>query len=1172
MSFRVICSRLLRLASVTPVMLLGMLLCLSPRWALAQRPLGIDVSHYQGQPNWTSIAGSGISFAWCKATEGANNNDQDFIHNVTNAKAVGIPIGFYHFAHPEANTPATEALHYWNVVSPYFKADGLTFMPMLDMEVFTGVVGASTYSEWANAWINAVIGYAAAAGVKTKPCIYTSACHAGNFDSSVAQWYSDIANYNGQNPQTGTPWSVCGSQNAWGSGVWHAWQYTSSGSVPGISGNVDLDVINGTAATLLNYIATSLGDGATVVDGNVPSTVTTGNTFIASITFKNTGTTTWTNTGAHPYKLGSQNAQDNTRWGFSRVVMPTSPVAPGNNLTFSFTATAPTSPGTYAFSWKMLEEGVQWFGETFTTFVTVTVPGPGTNFGSYTFDVTLDSTSRNPSYVGYTTCSGLNAWYSFGIPIAGSNCTVFNRDIRWMPPLPTYGFTGRGLLTASTIVPDAHATATAKFFAVDTSGTDLSGPLGGSVNGCAYSCDWVTFYNSTVNVASFGGFRSNTQDDGPPVGSCSKNCGGFPVGYSQMHIQGARWQYMNDWTCVGPYASTNVTDTSNRSFTESSLYLYPAVDSSHGNIINTLLGLNGNTAGRVTTGDCNVSNTLNFAGAMNGISPDGNAVAYGNANNADAYGFAWLFSPAGAAPQFVIGSDDGNRLWVNGALVNSTNASRGLTRDQDRTAAVSLPAGWSRVLFKVHNFTSGFEGTVSLRNSSNVSLNEPSVNYSDLGGYYSYGLGYEQDPWYPQIVVSNIYGGVAISNGASFYGNNTTVTASGNSKSTGPVPYWRTMQYQWGYNLGNADGNYADVSGTPSGTNWSHTTSGVIGHRRFHFFAVSRSGRTSFQNNGATGGSLYQDGGNYARFYDVYVDNVPPQTPAFSAITSTSTDKVDLAWNLPLDQGVNVAPGSDESAGGSGNQDAQNWYRAGSVGVQVYRNGSVIAPWNTLTSGAFGDTGLTPNTSYIYTLEARDNSADLRGAWHNATGQQGQTTAWTLSVPPGLGSIVGSPTNVIAGANVSWTAVGGFGPGLVQYYRYAWDTSATHAWTDSEPQWNSGTLGKIPTSAGVWYLHVKGYNGANVGNGSFDYSLTVAPAGPSISGISQLGDGNMHLGFSGQPGHTYWIQAAENLSPPIIWTVIGTNIADGVGVFYYDDLDATNHESRLYRAGGSQQP
>src|SRR5947208_194780 len=89
------------------------------------------------------------------------------------------------------------------------------------------------------------------------------------------------------------------------------------------------------------------------------------------------------------------------------------------------------------------------------------------------------------------------------------------------------------------------------------------------------------------------------------------------------------------------------------------------------------------------------------------------------------------------------------------------------------------------------------------------------------------------------------------------YGNNTTVAANGASNGQGPVPYWRTMQYQWGNGLGNADSDYADVSGTPASGTWSHSITGVTGHRRLHLFAVSQSGRTSFQNSGLSGGTIF---------------------------------------------------------------------------------------------------------------------------------------------------------------------------------------------------------------------------------------------------------------------------------------------------------------------------
>src|ERR1043166_3307070 len=75
---------------------------LGARPALAQRPIGVDVSSYQGgSVNWASAKAGGGSFAWAKAAEGLTVNDADFTINEANAKAAGVLIGAYHFSHPE---------------------------------------------------------------------------------------------------------------------------------------------------------------------------------------------------------------------------------------------------------------------------------------------------------------------------------------------------------------------------------------------------------------------------------------------------------------------------------------------------------------------------------------------------------------------------------------------------------------------------------------------------------------------------------------------------------------------------------------------------------------------------------------------------------------------------------------------------------------------------------------------------------------------------------------------------------------------------------------------------------------------------------------------------------------------------------------------------------------
>src|SRR4029077_17345536 len=83
--------------------ILASTLAFGPVRTLAQRPLGIDVSHYQGFINWTSAKNSGVSFAWAKATESTTFTDSFFTVNEANAHAAGVLIGAYHFARPEDN-------------------------------------------------------------------------------------------------------------------------------------------------------------------------------------------------------------------------------------------------------------------------------------------------------------------------------------------------------------------------------------------------------------------------------------------------------------------------------------------------------------------------------------------------------------------------------------------------------------------------------------------------------------------------------------------------------------------------------------------------------------------------------------------------------------------------------------------------------------------------------------------------------------------------------------------------------------------------------------------------------------------------------------------------------------------------------------------------------------
>ncbi|MDB6124070.1 MAG: hypothetical protein JWQ71_3063 [Pedosphaera sp.] len=137
---------------------------------------------------------------------------------------------------------------------------------------------------------------------------------------------------------------------------------------------------------------------------SAPASLSPGQAFTATVSFRNISSqTTWTNSGTNPYRLGSQNPQDNTVWAaFNRVNMPVSQVATGQVVTFTFNCAAPVTPANYSFSWQMVQEGVQWFGPIASTTITV---------GSPPADITIDNPAAT---VAGTWSTGTSATDKFG--------------------------------------------------------------------------------------------------------------------------------------------------------------------------------------------------------------------------------------------------------------------------------------------------------------------------------------------------------------------------------------------------------------------------------------------------------------------------------------------------------------------------------------------------------------------------------------------------------------------------------------------------------------------------------------------------------------------------------------------------------------------------------------
>jgi lysozyme len=183
---------------------------------------GIDVSDYQGNVVWYTVANDGISYAFAKATEGVTFVADTFSANWTGMKSAGIIRGAYHFFRPQSDAKA-QAENFLNVVK--FAPGDLP--PVLDIES-TGGMSTSTIVAGMTTWISIV-----EQATKRKPIIYT---YPGFWDNlggprNFVNYPLWIAHYT----TDAEPWVTGG----WD--TWTIWQYTDSGSVRGVPGGVDVN-------------------------------------------------------------------------------------------------------------------------------------------------------------------------------------------------------------------------------------------------------------------------------------------------------------------------------------------------------------------------------------------------------------------------------------------------------------------------------------------------------------------------------------------------------------------------------------------------------------------------------------------------------------------------------------------------------------------------------------------------------------------------------------------------------------------------------------------------------------------------------------------------------------------------------------------------------------------
>ena len=190
------------------------------------KSIGIDVSEYQGIISWTYVDTLEnkypIDFVFIRATVGKDRQDYQFEQNWLGAKKNKMIRGAYHYYRPNENSLEQARLFIETVTLN--KGD---LPPVLDIEKLPKNQSIANLKIGLKRWLKAVESH-----YGVKPIIYTGERY---YDDFLKEEFSDylfwIANYNFYREEIQDDWLF--------------WQFTERAAVPGIEGNVDVNIYNG---------------------------------------------------------------------------------------------------------------------------------------------------------------------------------------------------------------------------------------------------------------------------------------------------------------------------------------------------------------------------------------------------------------------------------------------------------------------------------------------------------------------------------------------------------------------------------------------------------------------------------------------------------------------------------------------------------------------------------------------------------------------------------------------------------------------------------------------------------------------------------------------------------------------------------------------------------------
>lgn len=196
---------------------------------------GIDVAKWQGNIDWKRVKAAGVQFAILKAIDKSGSVEGKFEKNYIGAVSQNIPVGVYNYSYA---TSVEKAVQDANNMLKAIKGKDIKVKVWLDVEDQCQKKLGSRLLSIINAYKEVITNAGYEFGVYTGLSFYNSYIkpYAKNIDCDfwIARYPSSKTMTLSQNPSTSKKPSIM--HNLWG------WQYSSKGSVNGISGAVDMNI------------------------------------------------------------------------------------------------------------------------------------------------------------------------------------------------------------------------------------------------------------------------------------------------------------------------------------------------------------------------------------------------------------------------------------------------------------------------------------------------------------------------------------------------------------------------------------------------------------------------------------------------------------------------------------------------------------------------------------------------------------------------------------------------------------------------------------------------------------------------------------------------------------------------------------------------------------------